>query len=125
MRSMLPYTALAATVFLWACGGGGVGPSGVDGSKLLSATTTDERVLLCDYWDSLYMGEARYATSCPGNPSSQTGGPRYQCESTVAAFDATCTATVAEYETCLAAAEADPCVVYDASICPAALLACL
>jgi hypothetical protein len=123
MRWTNPRLALFAFLLLAACGGGG-GPSGVDSSKALRATTADERVLLCDYWDSLYMGETRIATSCPMGSSSQTGGSREQCESTVAGFDAACTATVGEFETCIEAAEADPCVVYDSAICPDSVIRC-
>lgn len=115
---------LAATLLVLACACGTPG-SGVEGATLLSDTTAEDRVLLCDYWDSVFMGEYRSAESCPMlSIPVMVGGARDVCEAALERVDATCTATVATFERCLAAGEPDACEYRDESVCPQALWDC-
>ena len=94
--------------------GGGTGASGVDGSKLATATSDDDRKKICDWSATLWGGYAKtHDAACDGGQLSSPG-PTSQsdCVGGIAALPAGCPATVKQIEDCLSAqASASPCDV--------------
>jgi hypothetical protein len=90
-----------------ACGGGDDG-SGIDQDKQLSSLSMDEITTFCE-WAIAEQGGAGHQTMC--GDIILTVANQAACESNYVNLTATCTATVADGEDCIAALATDPCSV--------------
>lgn len=81
--------------------------SGVSPAKTIAATTTTEKGTLCD-WQNGRLGGYGCMTKCDGGVSTTNKLDQAACKATM---KATCTATVAQFEACVAAMAASRCDV--------------
>lgn len=94
-------------VFAIACGGGG---SGVSGSKRLGSLSDAEARQLCEYASDEF-GPPRTIT-CNGQTIEFNGIDDGDCATAMGSeIPETCPATVSQYEDCIEAIGADPCVI--------------
>ena len=84
---------------------GGTGASGVDGTKLVTSTTADERKMLCDWSATLYggYGKSRSGTCDGGTVTSPGPTSQGDCVGGLGGVPAGCPATVKQTEDCLTA----------------------
>lgn len=90
--------------------GGGTGPindggpqvggtSGVTGSKTIATVTTADKIKICDWTASLYGGYGK-TINCTANSTVSGPADQASCLAEAAMISATCTATVAQAESC-------------------------
>lgn len=91
-------------ISLAACGGGG---SGVDGDKAIVAMSSSERTDFCE-WAIEEQGGAGTVTTC-ADDVTVTVQSVSDCVASFDDFIASCTATVAQGETCVEAIADNPC----------------
>ena len=87
-------------------GTGGVTGSGVSPTKTLTELTAAEDTLLCD-WAAAHFGGYGHKEDCPDPRLAYWAPP--DLETCLSSMATTCTATVADYESCMIAVTADPC----------------
>lgn len=101
---------------LSACGGGGGGESGVEGSKAITELDAGEVSTFCEWLIELSGGENQ-VTECPGGFTWDTGTVA-ECEAGFGSVPAACsTVTVAEMEACGEAMADDPCTGIESQVC--------
>ena len=84
----------------------GSSDSGVDPSKPLSALDASDSALLCD-WASSRLGGYGHRAACPDPKLEYYAAPdQATC---VSSMVSSCTATVAQYESCMKEVARDPC----------------
>lgn len=106
---MRPSLVASLVLSLAACGGGGDGPtsSGVDPTTPIAALTTGEVQTFCA-WAVDQQGGPGHMASC--GDTTITTQTEAECEASLVGV--TCTATVADFETCLNAIDGDPCKLF-------------
>lgn len=106
---MLKACLVACSCLVIAIGCGGGGGSGISGSKRLSDLTDAEAQDLCQYAEDAF-GPMRTVTC--NDQTFEIGGEDNDCETATAGeIPETCTATVGQFEDCMDAIAADPCVL--------------
>lgn len=129
---------LALVAVASACGSGGSGTStglgtgsssGVDASKRAADLNDADRAKLCDYVASQYGGYGEKKVSHCDGGTVTLHGPESQsaCVADASKVGPGCTATVGEFEACVAAiASADPCTsrALPSACAPLATAAC-
>jgi hypothetical protein len=101
MKNLFSAILVGAT-FVMGCGGGG----GLDSSAVVGTLSTADAMALCNQLAADYPQKTVTCgsdTEMPGIPASECSGSDFE------APPASCTATVGQYEDCLAADYDDPC----------------
>ena len=75
------------------------GTSGVTGSKTIATATTADKIKICDWTASLYGGYGK-TINCTADLTVSGPADQASCLAEAAMISATCTATVAQAESC-------------------------
>lgn len=112
MLRLVPFVVFAALV---ACSDSGSSSgSGVDGTKKLTALSATERQQVCEY---MVQAEGGPQSKTCGNGITVSVKTAADCTTGLAAFSASCTATVDNAEACAEAAGDDLCNLLNSQAC--------